>query len=91
MIRISEAEGKDPDDVDDFSVNWVNDLRGATIASGAATSSDVTVVQSQVSDALTVARLAAGTEGDDARVRYTIETSDGRVLHQTLILPIRGQ
>jgi len=92
MIRVSDSEGKDPSDTDDFSIDWVNFLAsGETISGQTAASSDVTVLDTSSSGTRSTARLSGGTLGADASIRYGITTSLGRALYQTLILPIRTQ
>lgn len=92
MIKVSDADGKDPTDTDDFSIDWVNYLsEGETIASDAASGTGVTVDAHSTADTLSTARLSGGTAGDNASILFTITTSSGRVLHQTLVLPIRTQ
>jgi hypothetical protein len=92
MIKVSEAEGKDPLDTDDFSIDWINYLsNGETIVTPTATSSDVTVAAVSASGTRSTARLSGGTPSQDATIHYSITTSLGRVLNQTLTLPIRTQ
>jgi hypothetical protein len=92
MIKVSVAEGKDPSDTDDFSLDWVNYLAaGETIVTPTATSTDVTVVATSASGTVSTARLSGGVAGVDASIHYAITTSLGRVLNQTLTLPIRTQ
>jgi hypothetical protein len=96
LVRSAYAEeegmvgfsNKDPEDIDDFELDWTPQLKaGETLTAVAATTveGDVTVGSAVVvDDALTVARLSAGTLGATARVRCRVTTSSGRQLDQTM-------
>jgi hypothetical protein len=84
-------EPKDPNDTDDFTLDWTLILQsGETISVLAVTSSDVTVASSAISGAQTVARLSGGTVGSTADVLYRITTSLSRQLDETLRLRIEA-
>lgn len=92
MIIVSTP--KDPDDSDDFLLDWTNVLGASeTISTFTATvvSGDATVSASIISGASTIARIAGGTNGTKAQVRYRIVTSSGRQLDRTLQITIATQ
>jgi hypothetical protein len=82
MVIFSNA--KDPDDTDDFTLDWVNNLAsGETISTFVATATGITVSSSVFSGSLTTVRLTGGTEATRYDVRYRITTSTGRQLDET--------
>ncbi len=78
---------KDPDDTDDFTLDWRNRLdTGETIltATGTVVSGGVAVSSVTISTTKTIARLTGGTEGELGSVRVRITTSTGRQLDETM-------
>lgn len=79
---------KDPDDIDDFTVDWSRVLAtGETISTATATIVTGAVAVSgavTISGSQTIARLTSGTLGEEATVRYRVVTSTGRQLDQTI-------
>lgn len=78
---------KDPNDIDDFSLDWSNLLAtGETIGTCTATveSGGVTVDSTAISSPVTTARISGGTLSATAAVRYRVTTSTGRQLDQTI-------
>lgn len=86
------ADTKDPDDIDDFSINWTNVLGSDTISavSTSVVSGGVTLGTPSVSSATTTVRVSGGTDGTSAVVLFRITTSSGRQLDQTLTIPVQS-
>ena len=88
MARHLGYDPKDPDDIDDFTVNWSKVLAaGETISTATAThiAGNVSVQGSVVIDGThTTARLTGGDVNTTAEVRFRITTSAGRQLDQTI-------
>lgn len=85
---------KDPDDIDDFALDWRRRLEtGETIAAfaPALVSGDVVIDSDDIDGTLTIARLSAGTAGTPATVRYRITTSVGRQLDETARIAVKAQ
>lgn len=94
MITLPAIDAKDPDDIDDFSIDWANELAsGETVSTVTATvaSGDATVASSSVSGTKTIARVTGGTAGTSAGIRFRMTTSAGRQLDETLVIPIAGR
>lgn len=84
---IVAADVKDPDDIDDFALDWTNILAsGESIAtlSVSVTSGGVTINSSAINTVYTTARVSGGTAGTDAVLRYRITTSTSRQLDESL-------
>lgn len=85
------VDPKDPDDTDDFTIDWVNELAvGETISllTVTAITAGITVSSSSISTTRTTARLTGGTAETTYDVRYRITTSTGRQLDETLRIPV---
>lgn len=86
-----EFSPKDPDDEDDFALDWSNLLAtGETISACTATveSGGVAVDSTSITSPITTARISGGTLNTTARVRYRATTSTGRQLDQTISFSI---
>ena len=84
-------DAKDPDDIDDFTLDWTNVLAvGETISllTVTAVTAGITVSSSSNAGARTTARLTGGTAGTSYDVRYRITTSTGRQLDETLRIAV---
>lgn len=85
---------KDPDDIDDFTLDWANRLAsGETIATFAAAvvAGTVTVSATSTSGATTIARITGGAAGETATVRYRIVTSAARQFDETATILVQTQ
>lgn len=85
---------KDPDDTDDFTLDWTNVLAtGETISTLAVsvTSGGVTVASSSISGVLTTARITGGSAASDAVIRYRITTSTSRQLDESLTIHVEAR
>lgn len=86
---LTSSDPKDPDDTDDYTLDWANVLAtGETLSTLSVTGAGVTVASSSISGTTTIARLTAGTAQTDATVRYRVTTSAGRQLDETLIVKV---
>lgn len=92
-MSVNFTTPKDPDDTDDFTLDWVNVLNGETISTFAAAviAGGVTVGSTSNTTTTTTARVSAGTHGTEAQVRYRITTSGGRQLDRTAVIPVHTQ
>lgn len=91
---IVAADTKDPDDTDDFTLDWTNVLASGESISTltmAVVSGGVTVSSSSISTVYTTARITGGTSGTDAVVRYRIVTSTSRQLDESLTIHIEAR
>lgn len=92
MIRA--VTPKDPDDIDDFTFDWVTRLVGAeTLASFTPTvvAGDCEVGSATIDGTNTIVRLINGSPGTTVQVRFRITTSSGRRLDRTLQLKVKEQ
>ncbi len=83
---------KDPDDVDDFSVNWAARLVGAeTVSTGSVTvlSGGGSVGSTTTSSPTVTARISGGTDGTPIVARWRITTSTGRQLDETATIYVQ--
>jgi hypothetical protein len=88
---IVAADPKDPDDTEDFTLDWANVLdTGETISTLAVTSvsGGLTVSSSSISGTETTARTTGGTAATDAVIRYRITTSASRQLDESLTIHV---
>jgi hypothetical protein len=88
---IVAADIKDPDDIDDFTLDWTNILAsGESISTLAVSviSGGVTISSSSISTVYTTARVSGGTAGTDAVIRYRITTSATRQLDESLTIHV---
>lgn len=83
---------KDPDEVVNYSLPWVDQMAaGATIVTSVwsdvagAVLDDDTIADDNLS---TIAKVSGGVDGTDAGFTNTITTSDGETLEQRVLLPI---
>jgi hypothetical protein len=85
---------KDPDDIDDFALDWTNILASgesiSTIAV-AVISGGVTINSSAINTVYTTARVSGGTAGTDAIIRYRITTSTLRQLDESLTIHVEAR
>lgn len=91
---IIAPDPKDPDDTDDFTLDWTNVLgSGESISSVTCTvvSGGVTVASSSYNGSLTTARVTGGTAGTDAVVRFRITTSTSRQLDESLTIHVEAR
>jgi hypothetical protein len=92
MIYATDA--KDPDDADDFTLDWTGVLAtGETISTlaMAVVSGGVVVGSSSISTVYTTARVSGGTDGLAAVIRYRIVTSASRQLDESLTIPVEAR
>jgi len=91
-MPVSFRDTLDPDDIDDFVLDWTNRLTTGetitgftvTVASGTAT------VSGSTSGTTTTARLSAATAGT-VQVRFRITTSAGRQLDETATIQVEAR
>lgn len=91
---IAAPDAKDPDDTDDFTLDWTNVLAsGETISTLTVTvvSGGVTVGSSSILTVYTTARVSGGTAGTDAIIRYRIVTSTARQLDESLMIHLEAR
>jgi hypothetical protein len=91
---IVATDPKDPDDTEDFTLDWVNVLDvGETISTLTVTSvsGGLTVSSSSISGTETIARVTGGTAGTDAIIRYRITTSASRQLDESLTVHVEAR
>jgi hypothetical protein len=90
MIVVHEP--KDPNETEDFALDWTRVLAsGETVDSVSVSSSDVTVGTTDISGARTIARLTGGTAGTTADVLFRATTSAGRILDETLRIRVEAR
>ena len=89
MLQFS---AKDPDDIDDFTLQWSAVLGSETISAVAAAvaSGTVTLGTPSISTTSTTVRVSGGTDGERAQVRQRITTSGGRQLDETMVFDVRA-
>ncbi len=93
-MAVAFVTPKDPDDVDDFTLDWTARLgTGETVSTFTATvlSGGVSISASSNTTTTTTARITGGTDGTPATVRYRVVTSLGRQLDQTVTIPVTTQ
>lgn len=91
---IVAPDSKDPDDTDDFTLDWTNVLGASeTISTLSATtiSGGVTVASSSISTVYTTARITGGTAGTNAVIRFRITTSTSRQLDESLTIHVESR
>jgi hypothetical protein len=91
---IVAQDPKDPDDTDDFTLDWTNVLAlGESISTLAVAiiSGGVTAPSSSISTVYTTARVSGGTAGTDAVIRFRITTSTSRQLDESLTIHIEAR
>lgn len=92
MIRFSP---KDPDDIDDFTLDWSTVLAtDETLSAATATVVAGTVAVSGAVSRVgttTVTRLTGGAAGETADVRVRITTSTGRQIDETMRIAVEAQ
>lgn len=91
MITLSKRDAKDPDDTDDFTLDWVDVLESDETISSVTVSvitGDVSVSASSVLGTKTIARLTGGTAETTATVRFRVTTSANRQLDETLVIAV---
>lgn len=91
---IVAPDPKDPNDTDDFSLDWTNVLdTGETVSSVVVSvvSGGVTVNSSVASSPLTTARVSGGTAGTDAVILFRVTTSATRQLDESLKIHIEAR
>lgn len=79
-------DSKDPNDVDDFSIDWTNQLNGETVQAAVwtvVTASGAAIVSSSVASPFSSVRISGGTENETVVLLCRITTSTGRQLDQT--------
>lgn len=80
---------KDPDSVEDFSIDWEDRLGSDTISSSDwAKTGDVTLGSESNTSTTTTTWVSAGTAGTQAKLINTIQTTGGRTLERTITLLI---
>lgn len=84
---------KDPDEVLDYKVDWSKRLGADTIASSTwpVVPSGITLLTSTNQPKSTTAWLSGGTEGQTYSLVNRITTASGRVMEQTVDLPIKSR
>jgi len=88
---ITATDPKDPDDTDDFALDWAAVLATGETIAGLAVSvaaGDVSVDTTSISGSNTIARISGGTAGIPAQLRYRLTTSSGRQLDETLAIGV---
>lgn len=96
---MTRFEAKDPDDIDDFTLDWstLTLATGETISTATATvvapASGAPSVSGSVtiSGSKTTTRLTGGTADTVADVRVRITTSAGRQIDETMRIPVEVQ
>lgn len=81
---------KDPDEILDYSINWVQPLANDTILTSTWTISDSGLVQTTATNTSTLATiwLSGGTLSQTYAVKNTIVTAGGRTFDQTVNIKI---
>lgn len=90
-MRILAWDSKGPNEVDDFSIDWTNQLKGETLASAVwslSTPAGVTIVASSVTSPFAKVRLSGGVLGQTAILLCQATTSGGRQLSQSVKVSI---
>ena len=87
---------KDPDDTDDFTIQWstLTLASGETISTATASVTAGTVSVSgsvTINGTKTITRLTGGVAGETANVRVRITTSAGRQIDETMVIPVETQ
>jgi len=88
---ITTPDAKDPDDTDDFTLDWTDVLgsgESISVLAMAVVSGGVTIGSSSIDGVTTTARIAGGTAATDAVIRYRITTSTSRQLDESLTIHI---
>ena len=88
-MAVSFRDSLDPDDIDDFVLDWTNRLTsGETISTFTATvAGGVATVSGSTTGTTTTARISAATAGT-LQVRYRIVTSAARQLDETATIQV---
>lgn len=87
-------DNKDPNDVDDFSIDWTNQLNGETLQAAVWTivsAAGAAIVSSSVTSPFASVRISGGTENETMVLLCRITTNTGRQLDQTAKLGIVSQ
>lgn len=83
---------KDPDEVLDYKVDWAKRLGADSITASTWTSPDgITLMTSSFQSKFTIAWISGGTIGKTYAFTNRITTSSGRVMEQTVELPIKSR
>ena len=93
-MPIAFSDPKDPDDIDDFTVDFAAWLAvGETIAAKevSAITSGVTVDSSTINGTKVTARIRGGTANTNYDIRWRITTSAGRQLDETGRIVVRDR
>lgn len=83
---------KDPDEKLDFQIDWADRIADdPIIASVWTVPVGLTITAEFFSDTVTTVWLTSGTLDADYEIRNNITTMAGRILEQTVVLPIRAR
>lgn len=92
MIMVSYFPEKDPNEVLDYTINWVNRLGTDTISTSVFTvDSNLTVGSTSNTSTTTTVWLSGGTEGATGNILNRVTTTNGRTMDETVLLPIRSK
>jgi hypothetical protein len=89
MARAIFWESKDPNDIEDFAVDWTNQLNGESITAASWSivhAAGVVIEASQIASPLAKVRLSGGNLNETAFLMCRVTTSSGRQLDQTVKL-----
>ena len=91
MIYLLEQDRLDPDETDTFTWDWGR-LSPGTISTftAAVVAGTATIGGTVISGTLTTASIS-GAVAPQIQVRGRITTSDGRILDETLVIPVGNQ
>lgn len=94
-IALRYAEGKDPSDVWDYSLDFTDAMAkaGDTLASVSVTASPSTITVGSTSTTpagMATVRLSGGTAAVDYTITYRATTAAGRVIERSVMLLVRN-
>lgn len=90
-MAFNSFDPKDPDDVDDFSWDWADELGSDTISTSTFTvPSGITKDSDSTTTLISTVRLSGGSVGQH-EILNRITTANGRTLDNTFIVPVSEQ
>jgi hypothetical protein len=88
-MRAIYWESKDPNDIEDFSVDWTNQLKGEALVAAVwslVNAAGVVIEASSIATPFAKVRLSGGNENETAILLCRATTSTGRQIDQTVKL-----
>lgn len=90
MKTMKPFPAKDPQDTNDFGLDWSGYLDGDAIITAVwSVPADLVLVRAERAGSLTVAWISGGVAGRDYTVSCRITTDNGRVVERSMELPVR--